>query len=158
VLTRDRQGGRVRIGRGGQPVYRYRPDAEVLAHMRRGIEAAVRVHLAAGARAVSTLHVSRPVLRRSEQLPSAEVDRFCEHVGRLALHRNWSTIFSAHQMGTCRMGSDPRTAVCNSNGQVFGVGGLYVADASAFPASSGVNPMITIMALAHHVAQSIKEE
>ena len=63
--------------------------------------------------------------------------------------------FSAHQMGTCRMGSDGSTAVCDERGQVFGVSGLYVADASAFPASSGVNPMITVMAIATCVAEGI---
>jgi choline dehydrogenase-like flavoprotein len=39
---------------------------------------------------------------------------------------------------------------------VFGVSGLYVADASAFPGSSGVNPMITVMALAKCVAEQIE--
>jgi choline dehydrogenase-like flavoprotein len=55
------------------------------------------------------------------------------------------------------MGADRRTAVCDGGGEVFGVRGLFIADASAFPASSGVNPMVTIMALAHHTAQLIKE-
>ena len=48
-----------------------------------------------------------------------------------------------------------RTAVCDERGEVFGARGLYVADASAFPASSGVNPMISVMALAQCVAQRI---
>jgi choline dehydrogenase-like flavoprotein len=48
--------------------------------------------------------------------------------------------------------------VCDERGAVRGVPGLYVADASLFPASSGVNPMLTIMALAHMVAQSINHE
>ena len=51
-------------------------------------------------------------------------------------------------MGTCAMGTNRRKAVCGPDGQVLGVRGLYIADASAFPASSGVNPMITVMALA----------
>lgn len=58
-------------------------------------------------------------------------------------------------MGTCRMGSDRASAVCDGNGAVYGMSGAYVADASLFPASSGVNPMITIMALARYVAQRI---
>jgi choline dehydrogenase-like flavoprotein len=53
------------------------------------------------------------------------------------------------------MGIDPRAAVCDEHGQVHDVPGLYVADASLFPASSGVNPMITIMALAHCVGAGI---
>jgi choline dehydrogenase-like flavoprotein len=39
---------------------------------------------------------------------------------------------------------------------VFGVKGLYVADASAFPSSSGVNPMISVMALARCVAEAVE--
>jgi choline dehydrogenase-like flavoprotein len=46
-------------------------------------------------------------------------------------------------------------SVCDENGAVYGVKGLYVADASLFPASSGVNPMITVMALAKCVAGGI---
>ncbi|HEY6829234.1 MAG TPA: GMC family oxidoreductase, partial [Gemmatimonadaceae bacterium] len=68
---------------------------------------------------------------------------------------NRCTVFSAHQMGTCRMGRERRVSVCDENGAVYGVKGLYVADASLFPASSGVNPMITVMALAKCVAGSI---
>jgi choline dehydrogenase-like flavoprotein len=56
------------------------------------------------------------------------------------------------------MGTDPHGSVCDERGAVRGVPGLYVADASLFPASSGVNPMLTIMALAHMVAQSINHE
>ena len=59
-------------------------------------------------------------------------------------------------MGTCRMGHDPATAVCNEDGRVFDRPGLYVADASLFPASSGVNPMLTVMALAHVIAERVK--
>ena len=75
----------------------------------------------------------------------------------MPLADNRSLLFSAHQMGTCRIGRDARTAVCDENGQVFGVRGLFVADASAFPASSGVNPMITVMALAKCVAEGISQ-
>ena len=64
-------------------------------------------------------------------------------------------VFSAHQMGTCRMGRERMNSVCDENGAVYGVKGLYVADASLFPASSGVNPMITVMALAKCVADGI---
>ena len=53
-------------------------------------------------------------------------------------------------------GSSAKTAVANPNGQVFGVEGLYISDASGFPTASGVNPMLSTMALAYHVAQHIK--
>lgn len=157
VLVRDKQGGRVRVGKDGRPVIEYRPGAQEQAHLKRGIAEAVRVHLAAGASDVLTLHTREHSFRRSEELTDAQIDAFCQRLGKAALDRHWSALFSAHQMGTCRMGSDARTAVCDENGEVFGVAGLFIADGSAFPASSGVNPMLTIMALAHHTAQWIKE-
>ncbi len=157
VLTRDRAGGRVRVGRDGRAVIEYRPGRQEQALLRQGIAAAVRVHLAAGSHEVVTLHTREHCLRTGSGISPAAVDAFCDRITRSALDRNRSTLFSAHQMGTCRMGRDPRTAVCNADGEVFGVRGLFVADASAFPLSSGVNPMLTVMALAHHTAQRIRE-
>jgi choline dehydrogenase-like flavoprotein len=56
-------------------------------------------------------------------------------------------------MSTARMGADPRRSVADPDGWVRGVRGLAVADASAFPSASGVNPMLTVMALARRNAQ-----
>jgi choline dehydrogenase-like flavoprotein len=65
-------------------------------------------------------------------------------------------MFTAHQMGTCRMGADPETSVTNAHGQVHGVKGLFVCDGSLFPSASGVNPMLSIMSLVHSACQYIK--
>lgn len=47
---------------------------------------------------------------------------------------------------------DPATSVADPDGQVYGVRGLYITDASAFPNAAGVNPMLTVMALARRTA------
>lgn len=154
VLTRDSEGGRVRVRREGRAAFDYRVGRRELLHLKRGIGAAVRAHIAAGAEEILTLH-SRPHVLRTKSASPSTVDEFCERILASAVDRNWSTLFSAHQMGTCRMGSDPRTSVCDERGAVRGVDGLYVADASLFPASSGVNPMITVMAVAKLVAQGV---
>jgi choline dehydrogenase-like flavoprotein len=154
VLTRDSEGGRVRIRREGRAAFDYRIGRRELAHLKRGIAAAVRAHVAAGAEEVITLH-SRPHVFHAKGASTASLNEFCERVLTSSVDRNWSTLFSAHQMGTCRMGSDPRTSVCDERGAVRGVQGLYVADASLFPASSGVNPMITVMAVARLVAEGM---
>ena len=155
VLARDKLGGRVRLNSRGRPVVDYRPGLAERADLQHGIAQAVRLHLAAGASDVLTLH-SRARKRNLTDRSPATVEALCREVGEAAIDRNWSTLFSAHQMGTCRMGNDPQTAVCDATGEVFGVHGLFIGDSSAFPASSGVNPMVTIMALAHHTAQAIK--
>lgn len=63
-----------------------------------------------------------------------------------------------HPLGTCRMGADPRYAVCDPFGRVYGLDNVFVADGSIFPTSLGVNPQITIMAVASKVAEYIHRE
>ena len=64
---------------------------------------------------------------------------------------------SAHQMGTARMGTSASNSVVSPEGRVWGTMGLYVADASNFPSASGVNPMITNMAISHGIARGIRD-
>ena len=155
ALTRDASGGRVRARRDGGVTIDYVLGRKEQTLLARGIAEAARVQLAAGAEEVHTLHASGMALRRSAVKSPADVDRFCERILAQPVTSNRCMVFSAHQMGTCRMGRERRVSVCDESGAVYGVKGLYVADASLFPASSGVNPMITIMALAKCVAESI---
>ena len=60
-----------------------------------------------------------------------------------------------HPWGTARMNADPRRGVSDTDGAVHGAAGLYVADGSLLPSSLGVNPMITIIAIASRVAGQI---
>ena len=76
---------------------------------------------------------------------------------------NRGTVFSAHQMGTIRMGADaadhaadPRGRVRDSRGRP--IRGLYVADTSTFPTGIGVNPMIAVMTMARRVSRTIRSE
>ena len=84
------------------------------------------------------------------------LERFLGEIARRGIAPNRLPLFSAHQMGTCRLGAAPATSVADPYGQVHGIKGLFVADASGFPSASGVNPMLTVMALAYRVAQRIK--
>ena len=58
-------------------------------------------------------------------------------------------------MGSCRMGADPATSVAGPSGELHDTPGVWIGDGSAFPTASGVNPMISIMALAHRTAEAI---
>ena len=61
-------------------------------------------------------------------------------------------------MGTCRMGEDPQTSVAGPWGELHDTKGVWIGDGSAFPTSSGTNPMVSIMALAHRTAAAIAED
>ncbi len=63
----------------------------------------------------------------------------------------------AHNMGTCRMGRDPRTSVVDSDCRSHEVPNLYVCDTSVFVTSTGVNPTLTAMAIAQRAADRLAE-
>jgi len=62
---------------------------------------------------------------------------------------------TAHLLGGCRMGSDASSGVIDINHQVHGYPGLYVMDGSVVCANLGVNPSLTITALAERFASRI---
>ena len=64
-------------------------------------------------------------------------------------------LFSAHQMGTARMGADPRTSVTAPTGELHDARGVWIGDTSAFPSAVGSNPMVTCQALARRTARAI---
>jgi choline dehydrogenase-like flavoprotein len=66
--------------------------------------------------------------------------------------------FASHEVGTVRMGKDPRTSVLNSYCQARDVKNLFVTDGSTFTTSSEKNPTLTIMALSLRAADYIKEQ
>ena len=88
-------------------------------------------------------------------MQQARLRAFLREVERRGLAPNRVMLFSAHQMGTCRMAADPRQGVVDDACAVHGVRGLYVADGSLFPSAVGVNPMLTILAAAHRAAAAL---
>jgi choline dehydrogenase-like flavoprotein len=63
-----------------------------------------------------------------------------------------------HQAGTCRMGNDPKTSVCDKFGRVHSVPNLFIADGSLHVTNGGFNPALTIMALGYWVGGHIASE
>jgi choline dehydrogenase-like flavoprotein len=63
-----------------------------------------------------------------------------------------------HPLGTARMAKSPNNGVTTPEGAVHGVRGLHVADGAAVPGPLGVNPQLTIMALATRLADRLTTE
>ncbi len=111
----------------------------------------VDIAFAGGATRVTTWH-NRPIaIERAAWNGQARAD-FVDRVMRIGAAPCRQIFFSAHQMGTAAMGARRAGSVVDPAGQVWGCEGLLVADGSVFPQSSGVNPMLTIMAMARRVA------
>ncbi|TMC30766.1 MAG: oxidoreductase [Chloroflexi bacterium] len=151
ILLRDSGAGRVTT-RDGAARVEYRLSRRDLGHMRKGIEVGARILEAAGAKEIFTSQAAFVAYRPGQR---GGIDAFMDDVDRHGYGPGQMGYVSFHQMGSCRMGNDPQTSVIGPDHQAHEVKGLFVADGSAFPSASGVNPMITIMAMAHRASRFI---
>ena len=138
--------GSVLADRRGRARIRYRMGPTDSMHMGMAIESTARLHLAAGAREVQTLHTD-PVRVRTEADLAA--------IRKKSVAPNDLGVFSAHVNGTCRLGKNSRSSGVTPDGERHGVPGLFVCDGSILPTGLGVNPQETIMALATVIAGRI---
>ncbi|MFQ5871902.1 MAG: GMC family oxidoreductase N-terminal domain-containing protein [Candidatus Geothermarchaeales archaeon] len=150
VIARDRRGGSVTIDKKGEPVVRYRLHREDEKHLIKGVQEAARIHKAAGAEEIFTLHTTPPRF-----VDGSDFDQFISEIERKGLAANKAALFSAHFMSSCAMGDDPRTTATSPQGEVRGVRNLFIGDTSVFPTACGVNPMITVMSMARRTAEFV---
>jgi choline dehydrogenase-like flavoprotein len=147
VHLSDRSTGRVGLASDGSLRITYgltREDAGKLAF---GIARAVELFYAAGAEEVYPQIAGVPTITRDG---AAELDARPPPAHRLRLE-------AFHPMGTAGMDSSPERGVVDPDGAVHGAKGLYVADGSLFPSSIGVNPMMTIIAMASRVSRRLAD-
>jgi choline dehydrogenase-like flavoprotein len=149
VLLRDRGAGRVRIDREGHPVSSYSLSDFDRRHMRRGFRGAAKILESAGARRIYSPHAK---LCSYEPGKNGSIETFVRDMDAAGWSNAQLALFSFHLMGTARMGDSPRFSATNPEGEIWEVKNLYVIDGSSFPSASGVNPMITIEAIAHRNA------
>jgi choline dehydrogenase-like flavoprotein len=100
-------------------------------------------------------------LRRTHEILGQELGR--AGLGRLQIELDeddtvWPPNLTAghHHMGTTRMHVDPKQGVVDSNCRVHDMENLFIAGSSVFPTSGGVNPTLTIVALAIRLADHVK--
>ena len=141
IMICDVARGRVRAV-AGRPQITYDLDPRDVHALQRGIEALCEIYWAAGAREVIVPSRRVPILRDGETRPFAHAPL---RAGELAL-------MAFHPLGTARAGADPAASVVDGRGRVHGVGGVHVLDGAMVPSALGVNPQITIMALATRAA------
>ncbi len=151
-VARDHGEGQVVIDDYGRAVTRWGFDDEIDARMfRKAMVEQAKLHHAAGAKEIVTFY-QQPVIWREGE----DFDEFLAEIDHASLAANDIALFTAHQMGSCRLGPDPATAVADGRGELHDTAGVWIGDGSAFPTAPGVNPMISIMALAHRTAENIK--
>jgi choline dehydrogenase-like flavoprotein len=152
-VARDHGEGEIVLDGYGRPVIRWSlvDERDRKLFIRANVELA-RMHHALGAPEIRTLHATEVAWRRDS---GEEFEEFVRRIEDAPYGPADIAIFTAHQMGACRMGSDPADSVADGRGELHDVEGVWIGDASAFPTAPGVNPMVSIMALAHRTAGNI---
>jgi choline dehydrogenase-like flavoprotein len=146
VALRAYAHGEVRDGRFGR-VIRFDPERRDIENLRRALRITAELLFVAGAREVITGVHGLP-----ERITSADQARLFED-GPLDPA---AYLFSmSHLFGTARMSVRPANGVVGPDFAVHGLRGLYVVDSSVFPTNLGLNPQLTIMAIAMHAAEQI---
>jgi len=147
VHLSDRSSGRVGLAGDSSLRATYKLTADDARRLTFGIARAAEIHFAAGASEVYP-NIGRVGVLRPGQLAEFEATVFKPSELRLE---------AFHPMGTAQIAADPGEGACAADGSVNGATGLYVADASLFPTSVGVNPMMTVIAFAKQVSRGIAE-
>lgn len=102
--------------------------------------------------------VNEPRANDQEMLKAIR-QRFDEVLQAASAREIWEPEYqpggSSHYLGTCRMGSDPRTSVVDAWCRTHDVPNLFIGDSSPFVTGAGVNPALTISALATRTAEGI---
>ncbi len=145
-MIEDTSRGRVWLAPGGKPVMTYVLNDHDVARLKRGLDILLRIYLAAGAQAVFPLVPGFIEIRDQREVERFQRTRFRARDFELTAH---------HPLGTAKMGRDPGRSVVGASHEAHDLPGLFICDGSALPSSLGVNPQVTIMALADRAARFV---
>lgn len=98
---------------------------------------------------------NRALLQGIEAVLTRLAEAYGGHYAPLPTYAVFEKILSVHPLGGCALARDPRDGVVDTNGEVFGHPGLFVADGALLPGALGFHPALTIAALALRCADGI---
>jgi choline dehydrogenase-like flavoprotein len=153
-IVKDRGAGTVTIDENGESAHWY-PFTDELdrRHFREAAVTSIRMQEAAGAQQIFLAGQPFAPWQRGEDL-----EAFIEKVSQVPIGPGGTPVFSAHQMCSAKLGSDPQTCVAKPDGELYDTTGVWIADASGMPCCSGVNPMVSVMALARRTAMNMLDQ
>ncbi|KAG4430913.1 hypothetical protein IFR05_013605 [Cadophora sp. M221] len=168
-IVRDRDPGRVyKDAVSGRPRVQYTPSVFDRGNILEGVVALVKIAYVEGAREIHVVNSGvmpfiRDLASEDHDSPNPGVTdpaftAWVEDLKRIGNKPPMASYASAHQMGSNRMSVLPQDGVVDPEGRVWGAEGLFVADASVFPSASGVNPMITNMAISDFISRGVGRE
>ncbi|MBI4209843.1 MAG: GMC family oxidoreductase [Deltaproteobacteria bacterium] len=145
ALIKDESSGSVRWLPGWRPWVTYHLTPSDATRIVRGLQYLAQAYFASGARDVYAAIRGFPILHSMEEVELAWK--------RYSVNGQDLELAAFHPMGTCRMGADRKRAVVDSRCQTYDIENLYICDSSVLPTALGVNPQLTIMAVASRTAE-----
>lgn len=143
-------GGTVELNRDGTPVLDYPMTEYLWEGARRALRTMAEIQFAAGAKRVLPMH--------EDAQPYDTPDKAYAAIARFPMQILRTRVVSAHVMGGCGMGADPRTSVVDSYGRHHQLRNLCVFDGSAFPTSIGANPQLSVYGFAARNATQLAHD
>lgn len=145
----DSAEGQVQLRSDGSPTLDYRMTGYTWDGIRRAYHSMADIQFAAGAKAVLPLH--------NDAIYASSLAQARQIIDELSLELYRTRLGSAHVMGGCAMGEDPRQAVTDSLGRHHQLDNLSIHDGSLFPTSIGANPQLSIYALTAKLSSQLSE-
>jgi len=140
-------GGEVQLNSDGYPMLDYQLSKPFWRAARHSMAAMAEIQFAAGAKQVMPVHQQGSLAYNFKS--------YQQKLLKLPFEALQLNIFSAHVMGGCAMGSEPDNAVVDDLGNAYQMENLSVIDGSMLPTSLGVNPQLTLYALARRCATNL---
>ena len=147
-LLQDESAGTVVLGGPMGTILNYELTPGDAKMMIEGMKSSAKILFAAGATKVITSHRKRTELYGTDDL---------HIIDEKGVASGDISIGSGHPQGGNAMGELPGTSVVDTHTQVIGFDNLFVCDASVIPTSVGVNPQLTVMALASRLGEYVGE-
>ena len=142
-------GGSIALRSDGTPVLDYPLNDYFWEGARRALLTMTEIQFAGGATSVMPLHSSGALFTSWRDAKSG--------IAGLPLAPLVAPAVSAHVMGGCALGPEPRRSAVDLSGRYYHLENLYVFDGSLFPTSLGANPQLSIYAVAGKLASGLAE-
>jgi choline dehydrogenase-like flavoprotein len=145
----DSIGGSVELRSDNTPVLDYPVSPYTWDGLRRAFHSMAQIQFAGGAKAVMPLHSDAHFVKTLAEAKSM--------IDGLSLELYRTRLGSAHVMGGCAMGENPKNAVTDSLGRHHQLQNLSIHDGSLFPTSIGANPQLSVYGLTAQLATALAE-
>ena len=149
IMISEKSSGRVRADGDGDPAMTFSVSQEDAETLYRAMIISDRILFMAGARKVVNGNSVVPEVNGMVEL---------DNLARQKTRPSDFLLMAFHPQGTCRMGANPKKSVVGPAGECHELKNLFLADASIFPTSLGVNPQETIWALSKKISRHIAKD